>query len=175
MFLHGSLIHIAFNMYALYRFGPGLERFYGHVRFLALYFVAGFAGNVVSFAMSSAASLGSSTAIFGLLGAEGVFLYQNRKVFGRQTQQALQQVIMLAVINLAIGLTPGIDNWGHMGGLIGGVSFAWLAGPLLHVEGIYPTYALVDQRNSRDAWLAALGVGGVFVLLVLVLIFMRSG
>jgi len=175
MFLHGSLIHIAFNMYALYRFGPGLERFYGHVRFLGLYLVAGFAGNVVSFSMSPAASLGSSTAIFGLLGAEGVFLYQNRKVFGRQTQQALQQVILLAVINLAIGLSPGIDNWGHLGGLIGGVSFAWLAGPVLRVEGIFPTYALVDTRSSREAWLAALGVGGSFVLLVLVLILMRSG
>jgi rhomboid protease GluP len=175
MFLHGSLIHIAFNMYALFRFGPGLERFYGHGRFLALYLVAGFAGNVVSFAMSPAASLGSSTAIFGLLGAEGVFLYHNRKVFGGQTQQALQQVILLAVINLAIGFSPGIDNWGHLGGLIGGVSFAWLAGPVLHVEGIYPSYALVDTRSARHAWLAALGVGGVFVLLVAVLIFIRSG
>lgn len=174
IFLHGSLLHIAFNMYALYRFGPGLERFYGHVRFLVLYLVAGFAGNVVSFAMSQAASLGSSTAIFGLLGAEGVFLYQNRKIFGRQTQQALQQVILLAVINLAIGLSPGIDNWGHLGGLIGGVSFAWLAGPLLHVEGIYPTYSMVDARSNRDAWLAALGVGGSFVLLVVALILIRS-
>jgi rhomboid protease GluP len=174
VFLHGSLIHIAFNMYALYRFGPGLERFYGHGRFLALYLVAGFAGNVASFAMSTAASLGSSTAIFGLLGAEGVFLYQNRKVFGGKTQQALQQVIMLALINLVIGLSPGIDNWGHLGGLIGGVGFAWLAGPLLHVEGIYPTYALVDARSARSAWLAALGVGGAFLLLVLVLIFIRS-
>jgi len=175
IFLHGSLLHIAFNMYALYRFGPGLERFYGHFRFLVLYMVAGFAGNVFSFAMSPAASLGSSTAIFGLLGAEGVFLYQNRKIFGRQTQQALQQVIFLAVINLVIGLSPGIDNWGHLGGLLGGVSFAWLAGPLLHVEGIYPSYALVDTRNARDAWLAALGVGGCFVLLVMILIFIRKG
>lgn len=175
VFLHGSLIHIAFNMYALYRFGPGLERFYGHGRFLALYLVAGFAGNVVSFAMSPAASLGSSTAIFGLLGAEGVFLYQNRKVFGGRTQQALQQVIMLALINLVIGLSPGIDNWGHLGGLIGGVSFAWLAGPVLRLEGIFPSYALVDTRNARSAWLAALGVGGMFLLLVLALIVIRSG
>jgi rhomboid protease GluP len=152
-----------------------LERFYGHGRFLALYLVAGFAGNVVSFALSAAPSLGSSTAIFGLLGAEGVFLYQNRKVFGGHTQQALQQVIMLALINLLIGLSPGIDNWGHLGGLIGGVSFAWLAGPVLRLEGIYPTYALVDTRSARNAWLAALGVGGVFLLLVLVLIVLRSG
>ena len=174
VFLHGSLLHIAFNMYALYRFGPGLERFYGHARFLALYLIAGFAGNVVSFAMSPAASLGSSTAIFGLLGAEGVFLYHNRKIFGRQSQQALQQLIMLAVINLAIGLSPGIDNWGHLGGLLGGVSFAWLAGPVLHIEGIFPSYALVDSRSARAAWLSALLVGGSFLVLLAVLIFIRN-
>jgi len=175
MFLHGSLLHVAFNMYALYRFGPGLERFYGTARFLALYVISGFAGNVFSFAMSPAASLGSSTAIFGLLGAEGVFLYQNRKIFGRQTQSALQQVIMLAVINLAIGMSPGIDNWGHLGGLLGGVSFAWLAGPVLRVEGVYPTYTLVDTHSARAAWLAALVVGGSFAVLALVLVFLRSG
>jgi rhomboid protease GluP len=174
MFLHGSLLHIGFNMYALYLFGPGLERFYGHGRFLALYVISGFGGNVFSFAMSPAASLGSSTAIFGLLGAEGVFLYQNRKIFGRQTQKALQQVIMLAVINLAIGMSPGIDNWGHLGGLLGGVCFAWLAGPVLRLEGVYPTYILVDTRNARDAWLAALGIGGSFAALVIVLIRLRS-
>jgi len=174
MFLHGSLLHIAFNMYALWRFGPSLERFYGYARFLALYVIAGFAGNVFSFAMSPAASLGSSTAIFGLLGAEGVFLYQNRKIFGRQSQSALQQLIMLAAINLLIGTSPGIDNWGHLGGLLGGVSFAWLAGPVLRVEGAFPNFVLVDTRNTRDAWLAALGVAGSFAVLALVLVFLRS-
>jgi len=175
MFLHGSLLHLAFNMYALWRFGPGLERFYGSGRILMLYVISGFAGNVFSFAMSPAASLGSSTAIFGLLGAEGVFLYQNRKIFGRQTQSALQQIIILAIINLAIGMSPGIDNWGHLGGLLGGVSFAWLAGPVLRVEGVYPTFTLVDTHSARDAWLAALGVGGSFAVLALVLVFLRSG
>jgi rhomboid protease GluP len=102
-------------------------------------------------------------------------LYQNKKIFGRQTQQALQQVIMLAVINLAIGMSPGIDNWGHLGGLLGGVSFAWLAGPVLRVEGVYPSYTLVDAHSARDAWLAALGVGGSFAVLALVLVFLRSG
>jgi rhomboid protease GluP len=174
VFLHGSLLHIAFNMFALVRLGPGLERFYGHLRYLLLYLVAGFAGNVVSFALSAEASLGSSTAIFGLIGAEGVFLYQNRKVFGGQTQAALQQVIMLAVLNLAIGLSPGIDNWGHLGGLIGGGCFAWLAGPILHVEGVFPAYTLADSRTTRDAWLAGLGVSGCFMVLALALIFLRG-
>ncbi|MDX1437618.1 MAG: rhomboid family intramembrane serine protease, partial [Anaerolineales bacterium] len=78
MVLHGSIPHFLFNMYALYIFGRGLERYYGHMRYLALYIVAGFAGNVFSMIFTQAPSLGSSTAIFGLLGAQGVFLYQNR-------------------------------------------------------------------------------------------------
>ena len=46
MFLHGSILHLGFNMYALYIFGPGLERYYRHGRFLLLFFLGGFAGNV---------------------------------------------------------------------------------------------------------------------------------
>jgi rhomboid protease GluP len=81
--LHGSILHLGFNMYALYILGPGLERFYGHWRFLTLYLLAGFAGNVMSFIFSPNPSLGASTAIFGLLGAQGVFLYHNRGIYGR--------------------------------------------------------------------------------------------
>src|SRR3972149_9238690 len=73
MWLPGSLLHIAFKMYALFIFGPNLDRPYGHSRFLALYLLGGFAGNVISFMMSPHASLGSSTAIFGLIAAQGVF------------------------------------------------------------------------------------------------------
>ncbi len=82
MFLHGDILHLGFNMYALYIFGPSLERYFGHLRFITLFILSGFAGNVLSFMLSAAPSLGSSTAIFGLLGAEGVFLYRNRRLFG---------------------------------------------------------------------------------------------
>ncbi len=133
--LHGSILHIGFNMYALYIIGPGLERYYGRWRYLALYLLGGFAGNVLSFLISPENSLGASTAIFGLLGAEGVFLYQNREIFGKSAQRLLMNVIMIAGVNLLIGLAPGagIDNWGHVGGLIGGTLFAFLAGPRFRV------------------------------------------
>ena len=49
MFLHGSPLHIAFNMYALFALGPALESYYGHGRYLTLYLLSGFAGNVISF------------------------------------------------------------------------------------------------------------------------------
>ena len=174
MFLHGSILHIAFNMYALLAFGPGLERYYGRWRYLALYFVSGFAGNVFSFLFSSAPSLGSSTAIFGLLAAEGVFLYQNRKLFGKGAQRALINLITIALVNLFIGLSPGIDNWGHIGGMVGGILFAWFAGPLLTVEQSSFNYNLVDQRRSGAALSAGAGVALLFAILAMLAVYFRS-
>lgn len=173
VFLHGSIMHVAFNMYALYALGPGLERHYGHTRFLALYLLSGFAGNVISFWFSSAYSLGSSTAIFGLLGAEGVFLYRHKGLFGATAQRALINVVIIAAINLVIGLSPGIDNWGHVGGLVAGTGFAWFAGPVYRVEGIDFRPALVDEREGSDALRAGIGVGGLFALLAALKIFFK--
>jgi len=176
MFLHGSIIHLGFNLYALYIFGPGLERHFGRPRFIALYVLSGFAGNVMSFIFTSAPSLGSSTAIFGLLGAEGVFLYRNRRLFGGSARRALNNLILLAVINLVFGLSsPGIDNWGHLGGLIGGTLFAWIGGPILAVKNDYPGLSVVDTRESRDAIVAALIDLIVFGGLAAMTIFMRGG
>jgi rhomboid protease GluP len=175
MFLHGSILHIAFNMYALYAFGPTLERYFGRFRFLALYFLSGFAGNIASFIFSPAASLGSSTAIFGLLAAEGIFLYQNRKLFKGVAQRAITQVVTIAAVNLVIGLSPGIDNWGHVGGLLGGALFTWLAGPLLAVEGVYPDLALVDQREPAVVWQATIGVGVLLIAIAAGAIYLKGG
>ena len=166
--LHGSILHIAFNMYALQAFGPGLEYHYGRWRFLLLYLLSGFAGNVLSFLFTIEPSLGSSTAIFGLLGAESIFLYQNRSLFGNRAQRALINIVVIALVNLVIGLSPGIDNWGHIGGLLGGGLFAWWAGPRLEVQGVYPELTLVDNREPGSIIGAALGVGLLFSVLVLV-------
>jgi rhomboid protease GluP len=174
MFLHGGLLHIGFNMYALYILGPGLERHYGHWRFLILYLLSGFTGNVASFIFSAAPSLGSSTAIFGVLGAEAVFLYQNRQLFGSGAQRALVNIVVIAAINLAIGLSPGIDNWGHVGGLTGGTLFAWLAGPKLRLDGIYPTLQVRDERGGGDVARAGILVGVVFVALTAAIIYLRT-
>jgi rhomboid protease GluP len=163
--LHGSILHLGFNMYALYILGPGLERQYGSSRFLALYLLSGFAGNVVSFLFSSAPSLGSSTAIFGLIGAQGIFLYENREVFGSAAQRALMNVVIIAAINLVIGLQPGIDNWGHIGGLIGGTMFAWLGGPKYRVMGGSFFPSISDERDSGDSIRAGIAVLVVFAIL----------
>lgn len=168
LFLHSDslILHIVFNMYALYAFGPSLERYYGHGRFVILYFLAGFTGNVLSFMFSSANSLGASTAIFGLVAAEAVFLYRNRKLLGSRVQSALINLLVIVVLNLFLGFSSGfVDNWGHIGGLIGGALFAWFGGPLMTVEGIYPSYQVVDKRSLNQSLLAAAAIVGVFAAL----------
>lgn len=172
--LHGSVLHLGFNMYALYVLGIGLERFYGHGRFLGLYFIAGFAGNVMSFLFTPAPSLGASTAIFGLIGAQGVFLYQNREIFGKPGQRALMNLVLIAVINLVFGLSPGIDNWGHIGGLIAGVLFAWFAGPVLKVGGYYPNFIFMDTRKSSVIMRTTISVVILFGALAGVTILFRT-
>ena len=163
MLLHASLVHIGFNMYALLSFGTGLERHFGHGRFLLLYLLGAFGGNVLSFLFTDGNSLVASTAIFGLLGAEAVFLIQNRKLFAGQFRSAIGNIIFIAVINLfIIGSLPGIDNWGHIGGLLGGLIFTSFAGPSYEVEGISPAYYLADKRPLQAVILGAAVVVLIF-------------
>jgi rhomboid protease GluP len=168
MFLHGSILHLGFNMYALYILGRRVEQFFGHGRFLALYSISALAGNVLSMALTASPSLGSSTAIFGLLGAEAAFIYQHRQLLGDQAGSALRQIIQVAVINLIIGLSPGIDNWGHVGGLIGGAAFTWWGGPHLKVTGIYPLHELEDTRDQTTTFL-------IFAILLICLVGLAGG
>lgn len=134
VFLHGSPAHIFFNMYALLSIGAFLERQFGHARFALLYFLGAFAGNVFSFLLTgeNGYSVGASTAVFGLIGAQVIFFYQNRELFGGQARQAIGNTAFIIAINLFIGLSPGIDNWGHIGGLLGGMVFTWFAGARWH-------------------------------------------
>jgi rhomboid protease GluP len=163
VFLHGSPTHIFFNMYALFSIGSLLEKHYGHARFALLYFLGAFSGNVFSFLFGSenGYSIGASTAVFGLITAEVVFFYQNRKLFGAYARQAITNTGVIIALNLFISLTPGIDGWGHVGGLLGGAMFAWFASPVWSVVGLPPEVKLEDQRDIRD-W----GVGTAVVFLV---------
>ena len=129
IFLHGSITHILFNMYALLTLGPSLEHYYGHWNFLRYYLITGFAGNVLSHvAAPKTVSVGASTALFGLIAAQAMFLYKNRAIL-RNYKHALQNIGFVIVMNLVMGLSGGIDNWGHLGGLLGGLLLSWLIGP----------------------------------------------
>jgi membrane associated rhomboid family serine protease/DNA-directed RNA polymerase subunit RPC12/RpoP len=115
-FIHYGIIHIAFNMYALYLLGGVFERYAGPVRFAAVYFTAALSGSFGALLLTPhSATAGASGAIFGLMGA--LFVLE------RQRGMALLQspIGFLILINLAFTFgIPGISIGGHIGGLIGG-------------------------------------------------------
>ena len=162
--LHGSILHIGLNMYALFVLGTGLERHFGHGRFLLLYLIGAFTGNVASLLLSTTDySLGAGTAIFGLLAAEGVFVFQNRRLFGGQARRAIGNVIFIAALNLFIlSALPGVDIWANIGELLGGLFFAWYACPLWDVESTPAGLVFVDKRPSLEVIVGAATVLTVF-------------
>jgi len=152
IFIHAGGAHLFINMYSLFAIGPSVERFFGRARTLTVYLLSGIAGVLLSLTFSPNVSVGASGAIFGLLGALGVLLYRNRPVFGAMGRRQLQQIVLVALFNLALGLSPGIDNWGHLGGLIYGSGLAWFAGPLLEVAASETDRPrLVDHRPWDEA------------------------
>lgn len=117
MFLHASLLHLAFNMLALYWLGTIVEQALGTSRFLLLYFVSGIAGSAGALALSNpfAVTVGASGAIYGILGALLVLEY-------RATGTFAGPALGLIVVNLALSFAiPNISIGGHLGGLAGGI------------------------------------------------------
>ena len=160
VFLHASLLHFFFNMYALYNLGREVESYSGARRLALIFFVAGLAGTVFSLLFTPNPSVGASGGIFGLIGAQGVFLYRHRRLFGEGGRRGLQQVVFIALINLAIGLQGRIDNWAHVGGLLGGLALSWILGPAWDIQPDplnpgQPT--VVDQQAQWPYRWAALG------------------
>lgn len=118
IFLHIGLLHLFMNTLALYYLGSMVERIFGRFRFLFIYLIAGIAGSVASFLFSSSLSAGASGAIFGCFGALLYIGVTNPQLFFRTMGM---NVLFLVGINLVFGFTiPGIDNAGHIGGLVGG-------------------------------------------------------
>lgn len=146
MFLHGSLGHVFFNTYAIYIVGRNLEPIFGRVRYLLIYFLGGLTGSAASLALGGLAtwSVGASGAVFAIFAAEAAHLYQHRGLYPN-VRARLQHMLILIVINLAIGFAPGsrIDNWGHIGGMLGGLLLAWRIGPRL----ARPTAPLRSMRE----------------------------
>jgi membrane associated rhomboid family serine protease len=115
MFLHASVLHIAFNMFALWFIGRPVEQYLGTARYIGLYLVSGLAGSAGALVQSPGVTVGASGAIFGILGAMLIIEWQ---VTGRLAGNAMT----LIVINLAFSFAiPGISWGGHVGGLIGGI------------------------------------------------------
>jgi len=156
--LHASLIHIGFNMYALYSLGPSLERIFGGWAFIALYLLGAIWGNTLSFFLSPNPSLGASTAIFGLIAAQGVYIYKNRLMLGQAARPLLMNILMVVLVNLILGLSPGIDNWAHIGGLLGGLFFAWFTAPSFGItENLFGQRVIV-RGNSQPKLVFVAGI-----------------
>jgi membrane associated rhomboid family serine protease len=116
-FLHGGLLHIAFNMWALLWLGTAVEGALGHFRFLLLYLASGLAGSAGALLWSpNTPVVGASGAIFGILGAGFILEW-------RATGQIAGNFMTVIVINLAItfGFSSFISAGGHVGGLVGGI------------------------------------------------------
>jgi len=125
--LHGGMMHVLFNMYALYLFGPRLEQQVGSPAFAALYVATAGTGGMVSylFGDTGQVSIGASGAIFGLLGAWMFVAWKMRGTPGGRSM--FNQLGVLLAINLALPLFVGGIDWrAHLGGLAGGILIAWL-------------------------------------------------
>ena len=121
IFLHAGIIHLTCNMYSLYIIGTQLESFFGKIKYLVIFLLSGICGSILSVAFSSTntLSVGASGAIFGLLGSIVYFGYNYRVYLGNVLRS---QIIPVIVLNLSIGfIISGIDNFAHIGGLIGGI------------------------------------------------------
>lgn len=118
-FLHGGLMHLLFNCYALFVIGSQLESFIGKWKFMIIYLFSALTGSLTSIIFSgNGASIGASGAIFGLIGALLYFGYHYRVYLGNVMKS---QIIPLVIFNLLFGfMMTGIDNAAHIGGLIGG-------------------------------------------------------
>ena len=139
MFLHFGLFHLLVNVVSLWDAGHLVERMYGHVRFISIYFMSGLFGNLVSLVVQGnlAVSGGASGAIFGIYGALLVFLWRNRiAIAHHEFRWLFWGALVFACLTIALGfIVPGIDNSAHIGGFLSGILLSHVfARPYLHKD-----------------------------------------
>jgi rhomboid protease GluP len=159
--LHGSLLHIAFNVMWIRQLAPAIGEFYGPGRMVIIYTVSGVAGFAISsiagyigipipFLQGSQLTVGASASIFGLLGA---LVYYGRRSGSRLIHgQAMSWVLMAGVMGFIL---PGIDNWAHAGGFGGGYAMALWLDPLKPERVNHLAIAVVCLAASILAILAS--------------------
>jgi len=145
--VHGSLIHLAFNMYALWILGPIVEMAWGRSLFLAFYALTALVASTASFLFSGVPSVGASGAVFGLVGVLIAGTRAHHPMLDRRARAIIPQLGLLVLINLAFGFLAGgmIDNSAHIGGLLAGLWLGFLVPP-----GNVPTLRSAWQ-NPRGA------------------------
>lgn len=160
-FLHFGILHLGFNMWALWVNGIPTERLYGSTRFLMLYLVAGVAGSLTSFLWHPFVNgAGASGAIFGVLGALFAYFLKTDSGVPRSvlTSQRKSAAIFIVVSIANAARVRGVDNAAHLGGLVAGF-----------VMGLLLARPLEPKRDEEDwsaQWLRALSVvvGGILIV-----------
>lgn len=157
IFLHGSILHIFFNMWVLMDIGPQIEELYGSARYLFIYVVTGVGGYVVS-STTGHMSVGGSGALLGLIGIL-LAVTISRKTAGMQMlrNQVIRWLIYIAIWGL---LFPGIDNYAHVGGLVSG----FLLGKIMADRP--PASPEEQKRAYALGWVAALIVAASIGLMI---------
>lgn len=163
MFIHIGVLHLLVNMWALYIFGSYAEFYFGRKFYAVMYLLCGLMGSIATtwwnlpaaeamLSQSTASqhlptiSAGASGAIMGLGGALLIAAWRPREDLPLNARLNLKTLIILMLINLAIGLSiPNIDNAAHMGGMVTGVLLAWLFS-FSHHTGRTPQPAYVVIR-----------------------------
>jgi rhomboid protease GluP len=181
--LHGGLLHLAFNMYALYIVGPLVERIFGPIQYVAIYILCAIGGSIASYIIFPEPAVGASGAIFGLFGVLFVAMWRHHPLLDRQARAVAGQIGFLIVFNLGLNIamvtsgTAAIDIAAHLGGLATG---AWLAlvftpGAGMTLAGLWqrpgspgapgsPVGAGIDQRGQ--AVVRVLGVAALLAVFV---------
>lgn len=164
-----DILHLLFNMYALWYAGQLVERMYGSFVMLGFYVLCGIAGSIGSLVFGDGAyAVGASGAIFGLFGVVLVATRLHHAILDTQSRMIASQVGFLIVLNLVLGFSGvfNVDNFAHLGGLLAGL---WLA--LIIAPAQVPTLASLWQTpgggagRARGLALRLIGVGGLIVVL----------
>jgi len=171
-FLHADFLHIAFNMYALYNIGRSAERLFGTGRFLLGYLLALLSGSILVTAIAGRETLtiGASGAIMGIVGMLLIYSKNYREV--PAVNEMFGSMLRIALLNLGIGLLPGISLWGHLGGFLGGVAAGWAFCPRYQVLAgteWSPARVTVEPWGTRQMQRLGLITAGLIAALALTL------
>lgn len=167
MFLHIGVLHIGFNMWALAWLGSQAEQLYGRFRFLLIYLLSGLAGSVASMAVLPGldhVSAGASGAIFGIIGVLLAYYFRYRTQLGAVGRSQLYNMAAIAALNLFLSSqVQNIDDWAHLGGLIGGTVLGLLLAPTYQVVWDARRGPQLTDKLNRTLQVAV--VGGYIVTL----------
>jgi len=145
MFVHSGMMHIAMNMLSLYMVGRMVERIFGSLAFLSIYFLSGLFGSFLYMYMNiSGSAVGASGAIFGIFGALAGFALVHRERMQNEFVQFMKDFGIILVINFFIGIVfPDIAMSAHVGGLLAGLIGGMIVAKNPKFLGVYILFSLI--------------------------------